>query len=122
MKGYVVKLVRDRIGERVGPERSFHYQRVRSSDEHARLLREKLLEEAGEYLMAPHREARRAELADLLEVIDALARVDCDCSITDIWNLQREKRDQRGGFEDGTIMVATDDGWSGDPRPGWGEG
>lgn len=115
---YVVKLVRDRIAERVGGDPRFHYKKLDGPfrhEQHVKLLRAKLMEEATEYLLDPS----VGELADVLEVCEALARVDLGVSPIDVINAQREKREERGGFEDGTVMVATDDGAVAERRPEW---
>lgn len=126
--GYVVKLVRDRIAERVGEDRSFHYEPVSNREQHAKLLLAKLLEEVGEYMVATDSAEKAAELADVLDICRALAWVDVHGAAAmmtpeQAWKvievLSREKTKERGGFERGTLMVATDDGAVGDTRPEW---
>ncbi|TDD70597.1 hypothetical protein E1293_34590 [Actinomadura darangshiensis] len=63
------KLVRDRIPEIVQDGGEPPETRVAEPDEHAALLRAKLYEEAGEYVAS----GDPAELADILEVVHALA-------------------------------------------------
>lgn len=104
MSGYIVKLVRDRVGDRVGPARGFQYDRCLDRDQHSRLLRAKLLEEVGEYLLDPS----IGELADVYEVVYALAIVDLGVDVVAVGHAARAKRLERGSFTDGTIMVATD--------------
>ena len=103
MSGYIVKLVRDRIA-RVGPARGFTYDRCLDSAQHRKLLRAKLLEEVGEYLLDPSME----ELADVYEAVYALAVVDQGADIVAVGHAARRKREERGSFIEGTIMVAVD--------------
>lgn len=102
--GYVIKLVRDGyLGQR---SRGLRFERVANPDEHVRLLRQKLVEEVGEYLGDPC----AAELADIYAVLRALAEVDLGTSAEVIGGLALDKFNARGGFEQGTVMV-------GDPFP-----
>lgn len=118
MKGYLVKLVRDRIGERVGPARGFHYEAIEFKDQHVRLLREKLGEEVVEYLCDPS----LGELVDILQALEDLAVVDLGKSWMEVEDAADRKFRERGGFRNGTVMIATDEGYNGEPRPEWGEG
>lgn len=118
MSGYIIKLVRDEVGERVGPARSFHYERVANYDQHVRLLRAKLLEEAGEYLTAPQEIDRFKELVDLYQVIVDLAKIDLGVDFGLIQEAANFKAEERGRFLQGTIMVATDEGYQSES---WGE-
>lgn len=126
--GYVVKLVRDRVAERIGGNPSFHYERVASREQHANLLVAKLLEEVGEYVTATDSAEKAAELADVLDICKALAWVDVHHGAAAItaaqaWavieHLSEEKTEERGGFAVGTVMIATDDGAVDEKRPEW---
>jgi predicted house-cleaning noncanonical NTP pyrophosphatase (MazG superfamily) len=115
--GYVVKLVRDRVHQRIGGNRDILYERVGSRQDHVRLLRAKLVEEVGEYLIDPS----RGELADIFEAVRSLAVVDQRTSMLEIEEIADAKVIERGGFLEGMVMVATDDGAVGEKRPEWTE-
>ena len=104
--GSMRKLVRDRIPEiiREGGEEPVTY--VADELEYWKRLRDKLREETDEFLAAEG-EASKEELADVLEVIHALA-----CSLGMTWDdLERRRADKaadRGGFEKRIIWEATE--------------
>lgn len=91
------KLVRDRIPEIIHQAGKTCTTRQLQAPEYATALRDKLLEEAQEAIAADADLV--AELADLCEVIEAIAHlhgVDWDT----IRAVQMERREQRGGFRD----------------------
>lgn len=96
---YRIKLVRDRVDE-IGPPRAMGYRPTRDRAEHVELLRQKLGEEVIEYLLDPS----EGELADILEVISALCKVDLGTQVTELIEIARGKREERGGFEHGLVM------------------
>ena len=69
-------------------------------------LRAKLMEEAGEAQAAPDRQLR-SELADVLEVLRALAATYC-MSWEDIEAEAARKRDERGGFDQRIFLEYVD--------------
>ncbi len=87
------KLVRDRIPQIIRDEGGAPESRVAGSEEHAALLRAKLNEEAGEYAAS----GDPAELADLLEVIHALAALH-GMTPADLEKQRAAKAAERGGF------------------------
>lgn len=99
--GYPIKLVRDHIGARLGGEGTITYAPVEDDAEHVALLRRKLIEEAVEYLTNPC----VAELADVLEVVWSLARVDLRTNPSVVSARASTKRIERGGFDRGMVMV-----------------
>ncbi len=98
--GYPVKLVRDRIGERLGGDGTLTYEQVTNHVEHVKLLRRKLIEEAIEYLADPS----ISELADVFEVVMTLARKAHPDE--DLFAIAHHKATERGGFQQGLVMVA----------------
>lgn len=101
------KLVRDRIPEIIraaGGEPN-----VSVLDEAAFLaaLREKLIEETGEFLES----GDVSELADILEVVYALAQLE-GLSTADLEALRLAKRAKRGGFEQRLFLESVNDGRS----------
>ena len=67
------------------------------------LLKAKLLEEARELVEASAQEERRAEFADVFEVLYALAD-SLDVSREEIEQKRQEKRQRRGGFDQGVYI------------------
>lgn len=100
-KSYPIKLVRDNIESVIG-EGSIIYEKVEHED-HVRLLRRKLLEEAIEYLETPS----LSELVDVLQVAVTLLKVDLDLDWDDLVLEAQKKRQKRGGFLEGTVMSVT---------------
>lgn len=99
--GYLVKLVRDAIPFALGGDGTVTYARM-DAEKHRRLLRRKLIEEAVEFLDDPCPE----ELADVLAVVDALARVEFDMEFHELVDVARDKASKRGGFLHGVGMFA----------------
>lgn len=99
---YPIKLVRDKIAEVpnvIGSElRTWQVGQTT----HVKLLKAKLLEEVGEYLLEPSIE----ELADIYEVLVALAVMDQGADIKAIREAARRKAEERGGFTDATVLYA----------------
>lgn len=89
----LVKLVRDKIPEKVGDQRVV-YSDIPSRDEFVNALRQKLLEEVAEYLADPC----VGELADILEVVQTLAVYDLEISLEHLEFGRREKYLENGGF------------------------
>ncbi len=91
------KLVRDRIPEIIKAEGSQPVTRILDQAAYEAALIGKLLEEAQEASAAPRTDLA-AELADVLEVLQALI---CALGMTweDLQSLTARKRAERGGFE-----------------------
>lgn len=92
------KLVRDRIPEIVRAEGKV--PTVKSLDDAAfeNALRRKLVEEAEEAAAAKDAAEWKKELADLMEVIDTLCRLQ-SIDGQALADEQKRRRDERGGFE-----------------------
>lgn len=100
------KLVRDQIPDLISGHGE-HAVVYRASDSERRSrLRAKAVEEALELLAAASVEEEMAEAADLLEVLDALGAAG-GWSRADIEAEQQRKREQRGGFDEGYVLVST---------------
>ncbi|MDI7274893.1 MAG: nucleoside triphosphate pyrophosphohydrolase [Anaerolineae bacterium] len=91
------KLVRDRIPEIIRGEGRACGTAILSETEFMVSLREKLVEEAQEAAAADSSRLA-AELADVYEVIDALAAA-ASIDRADILRQQARKRAERGGFD-----------------------
>ena len=99
---HMKKLVRDRIPEvikKAGNEHSYFYY-VASNDEYKVKLREKLTEEVNEFLA----EETPEEIADILEVIDALC-VAYGFTKEGVYEAKEQKFSKRGGFKEKIILV-----------------
>jgi predicted house-cleaning noncanonical NTP pyrophosphatase (MazG superfamily) len=100
----LVKLVRDSIMP-PGVEYTAVHDQIYSHEEHVRLLRRKLIEEAIEYFEKPTRE----ELADVLQVINDLVFIDLRSNMGRLESERLTKYADRGGFEGGTAMFISYD-------------
>lgn len=93
------KLVRDNMPDRIiakGEECLFH---TATEEEYRTKLREKFLEEWQEYLVSESSD----ELADILEVVEALGNLAGD-SFENVVEKKRKKKEERGGFEKRIIL------------------
>lgn len=97
--GRTEKLVRDRIPDLVRSTGRRPETRVADPGEYASLLRAKLYEEAGEYVAS----GDPAELADLLEVVHALAALH-GMSPADLEASRSAKHSERGGFSERIVL------------------
>jgi predicted house-cleaning noncanonical NTP pyrophosphatase (MazG superfamily) len=93
------KLVRDRILELIRADDEVPVTETVAGDEYRHRLREKLDEEVGEY----HESGEVAELAGVLEVVDALAALD-DVTPEELATTRRKKRAERGRLDDGVVL------------------
>ena len=100
------KLVRDRIPEIIETSGKRYVCSTLSDEEYLAKLDEKLNEELAEYQESKSME----ELADLLEVIQAVATAR-GSSIEEVEAIRRDKAAKRGGFEKKILLteVITDD-------------
>lgn len=93
------KLVRDRIPEIIDASGEHPVTHVADDAEYERRLGDKLLEEAAEFDESGDLE----ELADVLEVIDAILAFD-GSSRAELDEQRREKRENRGGFDERVVL------------------
>lgn len=94
------KLVRDRIPEMIRSQGEIPNIRILEDVEYIRYLEAKLDEEVGEY----HRDKNVEELADILEVVFALAEA-TDCSREELMTIYQKKHDARGGFDKRIFLI-----------------
>ena len=92
------KLVRDRIPEIIKNNGEEPITRILTDDEYKLELEKKLLEEYNEVIESSGKD-RIEELADMLEVISALAIVEGE-SIDTVIEVAKQKTLKRGGFKD----------------------
>ena len=91
------KLVRDRIPEILDKKGVPYEKRVASHDEYKIELIKKLEEEIVEF----KEEGSVEELADILEVVDALKKLPDYANVLEV---QKVKREERGGFDERIIL------------------
>lgn len=101
------KLVRDRIPDIIAAKGERAETRILPDDEYAAALKEKLAEEAQEVARATAREDVTRELADVLEVVRAIATVH-GIPPTEIEAVRRERARTRGAFRRKILLVATE--------------
>lgn len=94
------KLVRDLIPSVIPSDKLCLYKfSVVDREQYAILLRNKLQEEVNEYLQDENRE----ELADILEVIDAIIRLK-GFTKEEVLVIKEQKKFEKGGFEKQILM------------------
>lgn len=92
------KLWRDKAVDLMQQMQSIiHWQRLNDA-EYNDQLRQKLLEEAKEVVMATSKQQLIQELADVLEIITAISDVN-EIPFEEVQAMQLKKRQERGGFE-----------------------
>jgi predicted house-cleaning noncanonical NTP pyrophosphatase (MazG superfamily) len=101
------KLVRDKIPEHIRQRGESVTTAQLHDDALLMALKEKLVEEAYEMLDAKDQQSIIAELADIREVIDSLIQK-LGVSEKDVAEEQAQKRQKRGAFSDGIVLVETE--------------
>ncbi|MDU5740141.1 MAG: nucleoside triphosphate pyrophosphohydrolase [Clostridium sp.] len=94
------KLVRDKIPEIIRADDKECEVKIAEGKEKYEFLEKKLMEEVNEFLEDRNLE----ELADVMEVLFGLAR-EIGYSEEDLIRKREEKKSERGGFEDGIVLV-----------------
>ena len=92
------KLVRDNIPDIIHNNGEKPITRILSNEEYKQELEKKLYEEYQEVLATTTPEDRVEELADMLEIIISLAKLE-NKSLDDIVAVADSKREKRGGFD-----------------------
>ena len=92
------KLVRDKIPKIIEANGEIPITRVLDNKEYKQELEKKLLEEYNEVLKAEDSNNRVEELADMLEIIISLAKLE-NKSLDDIIKTANKKREKRGSFD-----------------------
>lgn len=95
------KLVRDKIPEVIEAQGERPYVRILDDGEFLHHLEAKLDEEVMEY----HRDKNAEELADILEVVFALADA-IGCPREHLMEVYRKKHDARGGFGERIFLIS----------------
>ena len=95
------KLVRDNIPQIIEKSGKHALVETLSDKDYEIFLERKLDEEVNEY----HDSKDPEELADILEIIIALAKIK-GCNFSDLVDLQTQKADEKGGFLNKTLLIA----------------
>ena len=92
------KLVRDNIPNIIEKDGKKAVTRLLEDKEYKKELYKKLIEEANEVIAAKTEKNTIEELADVLEVLNSIAKIN-NKQLDDIIKISNQKRLQRGGFE-----------------------
>ncbi|RAW10123.1 phosphoribosyl-ATP pyrophosphohydrolase [Paenibacillus taichungensis] len=102
------KLVRDKIPHIITSSGKECRTRILDPEEYKQELRTKLQEESNEYVSAANDQEALEELADMLEVIRALAEVH-GANAAELDKLRAEKAEERGGFQERVYLIDVDE-------------
>ncbi|WP_404460836.1 phosphoribosyl-ATP pyrophosphohydrolase [Sutcliffiella horikoshii] len=102
------KLVRDKIPEIIELTGKKYTTRTLSEEEYIKELKNKGLEELKEYINATTNEEALEEIADLMEVIHALAKYH-NTTLDEVEKLRRNKEEKRGAFEERIFLIEVED-------------
>jgi predicted house-cleaning noncanonical NTP pyrophosphatase (MazG superfamily) len=98
------KLIRDRIPEILAAKGKAAKTRILTDDEYLKFLLKKMVEESIELSQSSGRDGMRDELADILELIDAIVKFK-GWKKRDIIAVQKGKRKKNGGFEKKILLL-----------------
>lgn len=98
------KLVRDNIPQICKENGQIPNTKVLDDMEYTSALYKKLQEETKEYLISNEIE----ELADIIEVVEALAE-NQGSSFEEVLKLKQDKQDKNGGFKNRVFLISVDE-------------
>ncbi|MFI8577545.1 phosphoribosyl-ATP pyrophosphohydrolase [Rossellomorea aquimaris] len=102
------KLVRDKIPQIIESNGKEFSTTVLNDEDYIKYLKEKAYEELDEYCAAETDVEAVEELADLLEVIGALAKQH-GSTFEDVEAVRKDKAEKRGGFQDKVFLIEVED-------------
>ncbi|WP_066174433.1 nucleoside triphosphate pyrophosphohydrolase [Bacillus marinisedimentorum] len=102
------KLVRNRIPNILENKGLEYSTKVLSDSDYITALRRKLTEEVEEYFETSNDQDAVEELADVLELIHALAKTH-GSSIEQVEEVRKQKAEKRGGFNDKIFLIQVED-------------
>ncbi|MEH7117154.1 nucleoside triphosphate pyrophosphohydrolase [Neobacillus vireti] len=102
------KLVRDRIPEVIEKTGKHFSTRILNDDEYIKELKKKSFEELNEYINTENDNDAIEELADLLELIHALASFHGN-SFEEVERVRQNKAQKRGGFKEKIFLIEVED-------------
>ena len=100
------KLVRDNIPSIIEDNNEVAITRILNDDEYRNELYKKLIEEANEVISSKTTKETLEELADVLEVIIAISKLESK-NLGDIIEISNKKRLKRGGFDKRIFLEKT---------------
>ena len=99
------KLVRDKVPKIIeSTGKLFEYRTLELNEDYRVILSLKMDEEIGEYLDSPTKDERIEELADVLEVFQAMLDFE-GYDLETINKIREEKKITKGGFENRNFLV-----------------
>ncbi|WP_409300321.1 phosphoribosyl-ATP pyrophosphohydrolase [Peribacillus sp. SCS-155] len=102
------KLVRDVIPQIITNTGKEFSSRILTDEEYILELKKKSFEELQEYVETTNKEDAIEELADLLEIIHALAEYH-GSSIEEVELVRQKKAEKRGGFKEKIFLIEVED-------------
>ncbi|MBM7602802.1 putative house-cleaning noncanonical NTP pyrophosphatase (MazG superfamily) [Metabacillus crassostreae] len=102
------KLVRDKIPAIIDQTGKKYEVRKLNNDEYIIELKKKAYEELTEFVEAKDRESSLEELAELLEVINAVA-VYHGSTLEEINSIRQQKEEKRGSFGEKVFLINVED-------------
>ena len=102
------KLVRDKIPNVIETTGKKYTTTILSDEDYIKELKKKSFEELEEYMNTKNNEDALEELADVLEIIHALAAYH-GSSIDQVEQIRKEKEEKRGGFREKIFLVEVED-------------
>jgi len=102
------KLVRDRIPEIIYNSGKNCTIEILDDEKYVLELKKKLVEEMEEYQNAATNEEALEELADILELMHALANVH-GADIDEVDAIRKDKAEKRGGFDEKILLIEVED-------------
>lgn len=102
------KLVRDGIPEIIEKTGKNFSARILSDEEYIKELKKKSYEELEEYMNTQNDDDAIEELADLLEIIHALAEYH-GTSFVKLEAVRKQKAEKRGGFKEKIFLIEVED-------------
>lgn len=98
------KLVRDRIPQIIEAKGKEVSTKILTNEDYVKALKTKCLEEVDEYMKAKTDEEAKEELADIIEVLNAIAKTH-ESSMEEIESIRLQKKQVRGGFQDRIFLI-----------------
>lgn len=92
------KLVRDNIPDIIKEDQRMPITKILNEEDYKQELEKKLLEEYHEVLNSNTPNERAEELADMLEIMISLAKLE-NKTLNDIIEIANKKKEKNGGFE-----------------------
>jgi predicted house-cleaning noncanonical NTP pyrophosphatase (MazG superfamily) len=102
------KLVRDRIPQVIEGTGKQYTTRILDEEEYIKELKNKSFEELNEYVNAKNDKEAIEELADILEIIHALARYH-GANLEMVEQIRKEKSEKRGGFKERIFLIEVEE-------------